>query len=109
MWIGDAANPLSLLSVLSRSECVHFSKAEAAPSGRATLPQPVMAVADAASLRTVAVQLRSLSADEENQPIIAREEGYVPSSSFRQHFVCICTNLSPSAMLPRELAAACTR
>lgn len=37
----------------------------------------VMAVADTASLRTVAVQLRSLSADEENQPIIAREEGYV--------------------------------
>lgn len=34
-----------------------------------------MAVADAASVRTVAVQLRSLSADEENQPIIAREDG----------------------------------
>lgn len=36
---------------------------------------PEMAVADAASVRTVAVQLRSLSADEENQPIIARDEG----------------------------------
>jgi hypothetical protein len=35
----------------------------------------IMAVADAASVRTVAVQLRSLSADEENQPIIAREDG----------------------------------
>lgn len=34
-----------------------------------------MSVADVASLRTVAVQLRSLSADSENQPIIAREEG----------------------------------
>lgn len=34
-----------------------------------------MAVADAASLRTIAVQLRSLSADRDNQPIIAREEG----------------------------------
>lgn len=34
-----------------------------------------MTVADAASLRTVAVQLRSLSADSDNQPIIAREEG----------------------------------
>lgn len=34
-----------------------------------------MAVADAASLRTVAVQLRSLSSDADNQPIIAREEG----------------------------------
>lgn len=34
-----------------------------------------MAVAEAASVRTVAVQLRSLSADEDNQPIIAREEG----------------------------------
>lgn len=34
-----------------------------------------MAVADAASIRTVAVQLRALSADEENQPIIAREDG----------------------------------
>lgn len=34
-----------------------------------------MAVADAASLRTVAVQLRQLSADSDNQPIIAREEG----------------------------------
>lgn len=34
-----------------------------------------MAVADAASVRTVAVQLRSLSADQDNQPIIAREEG----------------------------------
>lgn len=34
-----------------------------------------MAVADAASVRTVAVQLRALSSDEENQPIIAREEG----------------------------------
>jgi hypothetical protein len=34
-----------------------------------------MAVADAASVRTVAVQLRSLSTDEENQPIIAREDG----------------------------------
>lgn len=34
-----------------------------------------MAVADAASVRTVVVQLRALSADEENQPIIAREEG----------------------------------
>lgn len=34
-----------------------------------------MAVADAASLRTVAVQLRSLSADPDSQPIIAREEG----------------------------------
>mmetsp|Transcript_9485 Transcript_9485/g.19419 ORF Transcript_9485/g.19419 Transcript_9485/m.19419 type:complete len:310 (+) Transcript_9485:110-1039(+) len=30
---------------------------------------------DAASLRTVAVQLRALSSDPENQPIIAREEG----------------------------------
>jgi len=36
-----------------------------------------MSVADAASLHTVAVQLKQLSADEENQPIIAREEGYV--------------------------------
>ena len=35
----------------------------------------MMAVADATSIRTVAVQLRALSADEENQPIIAREEG----------------------------------
>lgn len=34
-----------------------------------------MAAADAASVRTVAVQLRSLSADTDNQPIIAREEG----------------------------------
>lgn len=34
-----------------------------------------MSVADAASVRTVVVQLRSLSADEENQPIIAREDG----------------------------------
>lgn len=34
-----------------------------------------MAVADAASIRTVAVQLRALSADEDNQPIIAREDG----------------------------------
>lgn len=34
-----------------------------------------MAVADAASVRTVAVQLRSLSSDTDNQPIIAREEG----------------------------------
>lgn len=34
-----------------------------------------MSVADAASVRTVAVQLRSLSADADNQPIIAREEG----------------------------------
>lgn len=34
-----------------------------------------MAVADVASLRTVAVQLRALSADPENQPIIAREDG----------------------------------
>lgn len=34
-----------------------------------------MAVAEAASVRTVAVQLRSLSADEDNQPIIAREDG----------------------------------
>lgn len=34
-----------------------------------------MAVAEVASVRTVAVQLRSLSADEENQPIIAREDG----------------------------------
>lgn len=34
-----------------------------------------MAVADAASVRTVAVQLRALSSDEENQPIIARDEG----------------------------------
>lgn len=34
-----------------------------------------MATADAASVRTIAVQLRSLSSDYENQPIIAREEG----------------------------------
>eukprot|EP00178_Gracilaria_changii_P022136 TRINITY_DN655_c0_g1_i1.p2 TRINITY_DN655_c0_g1~~TRINITY_DN655_c0_g1_i1.p2 ORF type:complete len:369 (-),score=72.80 TRINITY_DN655_c0_g1_i1:1683-2789(-) len=34
-----------------------------------------MSVADAASVRTVAVQLRALSADPDNQPIIAREEG----------------------------------
>ncbi|PXF46534.1 Armadillo repeat-containing protein 1 [Gracilariopsis chorda] len=34
-----------------------------------------MAVADAASVRTVAVQLRALSADPDNQPIIAREDG----------------------------------
>lgn len=34
-----------------------------------------MALADAASLRTVAVHLRSLSADNDNQPIIAREDG----------------------------------
>lgn len=30
---------------------------------------------DAASLRTVVVQLRSLAADKDNQPIIARDEG----------------------------------
>lgn len=46
----------------------------------ANLCPTAMSVADAASLRTVAVQLRSLSADEENQPIIAREEGYVRPS-----------------------------
>lgn len=40
-----------------------------------------MAVADAASVRTVAVQLRSLSADEDNQPIIAREEGCMSALS----------------------------
>lgn len=34
-----------------------------------------MAVADAVSVRTVVVQLRSLSSDTDNQPIIAREEG----------------------------------
>lgn len=34
-----------------------------------------MSTADAAALRTVAVQLRTLSADAENQPIIAREDG----------------------------------
>lgn len=34
-----------------------------------------MSVADAASVRTIAVQLRSLSADNDNQPIIAREDG----------------------------------
>eukprot|EP00737_Agarophyton_chilense_P002486 gb/GEZJ01002839.1/.p2 GENE.gb/GEZJ01002839.1/~~gb/GEZJ01002839.1/.p2 ORF type:complete len:300 (-),score=64.29 gb/GEZJ01002839.1/:266-1165(-) len=34
-----------------------------------------MSVADAASVRTVAVQLRALSADPDNQPIIAREDG----------------------------------
>ena len=34
-----------------------------------------MSVADAASVRTIAVQLRSLSADIENQPVIARDEG----------------------------------
>lgn len=34
-----------------------------------------MSGADVASVRTIAVQLRSLSSDYENQPIIAREEG----------------------------------
>jgi hypothetical protein len=34
-----------------------------------------MTTVDAASVRTVAVQLRALSADEDNQPIIAREDG----------------------------------
>lgn len=38
-------------------------------------PDNIMAAADAANVRTVAVQLRTLSADEDNQPIIAREEG----------------------------------
>eukprot|EP00172_Hildenbrandia_rubra_P002523 Plantae.Rhodophyta-Hildenbrandia_rubra.ctg34095.p1 GENE.Plantae.Rhodophyta-Hildenbrandia_rubra.ctg34095~~Plantae.Rhodophyta-Hildenbrandia_rubra.ctg34095.p1 ORF type:complete len:306 (-),score=89.48 Plantae.Rhodophyta-Hildenbrandia_rubra.ctg34095:1279-2196(-) len=36
-----------------------------------------MSVADAASVRTIAVQLRSLSSDVENQPIIAREDGCI--------------------------------
>ncbi|KAJ8905171.1 hypothetical protein NDN08_001680 [Rhodosorus marinus] len=36
---------------------------------------------DAASLKTVAVQLRSLAADKDNQPIIARDEGCMSALS----------------------------